>query len=152
MAAPLGPTWEPPGPPKWPCHVIDPWELLQSQSQAFIQGGLINGQDLFIVDPWSHCHRLGSLHRLTNRHTCRISPCADFTTDLEEQPAPLDAKAVHPRAARCPTAVAQHPKSSTDLATAYKYHMPLYTINRGYGARWRSAPFISKISKLLLAF
>ena len=30
--------------------------------------------------------------------------------------------------------------------------MPLYTINRGCGARWKDAPFISKLSKLLLAF
>jgi hypothetical protein len=30
--------------------------------------------------------------------------------------------------------------------------MPLYTINRGCGAQWKDAPFISKLSKLLLAF
>jgi len=47
-------------PPKWPCHVTDPWELLQSQSQASIQGGLINEQDLFTVDPWAYCIDLGA--------------------------------------------------------------------------------------------
>ena len=29
--------------------------------------------------------------------------------------------------------------------------MPLFTINRGCGVRWKSAPFISKLSKLLQA-
>jgi hypothetical protein len=96
-------------PPKWPCHITDPWELLQSQWEASIQVDLINGQDLFTVNPWAHYRRLGSLHRLTSRHTCRISPCAGFTTDLENQLAPLDAKAVHLRADRLPYAAARCP-------------------------------------------
>ena len=83
------------------CHVTDPWERLQSQSRASIQVSLINGQDLFMLDPWAHCHRLGSLHR------------------------PLGSLQVPPS---------------------------LYTINRGCGAWWKDAPFISKPSKILLAF
>ena len=147
----LGPTWArrltPHGnrpTPKWPCHVTDPWELLQSQSQASIQVGLINGQDLFMVDSWAHCHRLGSFHQLTNHHTSRISPCVGFTTDLEEQPAPLDAKAVHPRAG------APLPPSTSWLPQVPS--MPLYTINRGCGPQWKESPFIFELSKLLLAF
>ena len=91
-------------PPKWPCHVTDPWELLQSQSQASIQGGLINEQDLFTVDPWAHCYRLGSLHQLTNRPTIRISPCVVQVTTNGSQPSPLDQEAVERRVGRRPLA------------------------------------------------
>jgi hypothetical protein len=82
---------------------------------------LINEQDLFTVDSWAHCHRLGSLHRLTNRHTYQISPCAGFTNDLEEQPTSLDVKAVHPSAGQRPYAAAQCPPMATDLLATYKY-------------------------------
>ena len=44
------------------------------------------------------------------------------------------------------------PPASTNLATPYKYPPCLYTINRGCGAQQKDAPFISKLSKLLLAF
>ena len=99
-----------------------------SQSQASIQGDLINAQDLFMVDPWDHCHILGSLHRLTNRHTYRISPCASFTTDLEEQPRRYDVDPVHPRASRRPPCVARCPRCSTDLLTTYNYPPCLSTL------------------------
>ena len=103
-----------------PCHISDPWELLLSQWKASIQVGLIKGQDLFMVDSWAHCHTLGALHQLTNRLAWQNSPCADFTTTIEEQLAPLDAKVVHPRAGRCrPVA--------TDLPATYKYpHVSLH--------------------------
>ena len=136
----------------WTCHVTDLWELFLSQSQASIQVGLINGQDLFMVDPWAYSHRLGSLHRLTNHHTYRISPCVGFTTVLEEQPSPLDAKVVHPRTNRHP-----QPPSGT-LGWAPTFPLPtntppsLYTINSRCGARWRSAPIHFQALQASLGF
>ena len=55
---PLGITTQP---PRWPYHITDLLELLLKQSKSSIQGGLINGQHLFMVDSWGHCHTLGSL-------------------------------------------------------------------------------------------
>jgi hypothetical protein len=51
-----------------------------------------------------------------------------FTTDLEEQARRYDAMAMDPRADRCPPCAAWCPRSSTDLATAYKYPSPHYTL------------------------
>jgi hypothetical protein len=64
----------------------------------------------------------------TNRLTSQVSPRAVFTTALEEQLAPLNAKAVHPWASQRPPATARRPRVATDLATAYKYPSPLSTL------------------------
>ena len=60
---------------------------------------------------------------LTNRLTSQVSPCAGFTTDLEEQPQHYDAMAVHPRAGRHPLAPpdALGPPSTQPLPTNTPY-------------------------------
>jgi hypothetical protein len=127
-------------------------ELLQSQSLASIQVGLINERDRMPVDSWAHCHRLRSLHWLTNQLPIQISTCVVLVIDLEEQPWCYDAMAVDLRAGRCPPYASECLRVAINLPATYKYPMPLYTINRGCGAWWKNAPFISKLSKLLLAF
>jgi hypothetical protein len=121
---PLGNTARP---PKWPYHVTNPWELLQSQSQASIQGSLINRQDLFIVDPWTHCHRLRSLHRLTTAtHT-------EFNHVLASQPTWRTNQ--HPWMQRqCIQGSANAPRWPPTSLLSTSTPMPLYTINRGCGA------------------
>jgi hypothetical protein len=98
-------------------HINDPWELLQSQSLASIQVGLINGQDWMLVDSWAHCCRLGSLHQLP----IQISTCVVLVTDLEEQPRCYDAMAVDLSVGRCPPYAAQCPRVAIDLLATYKY-------------------------------
>ena len=137
LVAPPGPTRAPPGPPSGPYHVINPWELLLSQSQASIQVDLINRQDLMPVDQWAYYHKLGGFHRLTNWPTIWISPCVVQVTAIGSQPSWLDQEAVDPRDGRFPPCAARRPRVATDLSAVYKYPPCLYTINRGCGARWK---------------
>ena len=95
---------------------------------------------------------LGGSNHLPNRPTVWISPCAIQVTTIGSQSAPLDAKAVHPRADQRPYATAWRPLWPSTSLLPTSTPMPLYAINRGCGAQWKGAPFISKLSKLLLAF
>ena len=160
VVGPPGPTRQcRPTPPRWcpappgahlvPCHVSDPWELLLSQLEVLIQVSLINGHDEEAMDPWAHCHRLGA------------SPTdlpAKFHHVLSSQPSLrsnqhpwMQRRCIQgPAGALLPPPGALGPPPTLPLPTNT---LPsLYTINSGCGARWRSAPFNSKLSKLLLAF
>jgi len=104
---------------------------------------------------------LTQIHRPTligleasNRPPVQISARATPTTTYGSQPAPYDAKTVHPRAARRHYAAARRPRVATDLLAAYKY--PL-TLHYKYGM-WSSvekcphsipsSPSFSKLSSL----
>ena len=52
------------------------------------------------MDSWAHCHRLGGLHRLTNRSPVRSSPCATIVTTIGSYQGPYDDEAVQSRAGR----------------------------------------------------
>jgi hypothetical protein len=104
--------------------------------------------------PWIHgpiVIHSGASNRLTNRLPNRILTCVASKTTIGSQLEPDDQEAVHPRAGRHPLAppdaLDAPPTSWLPTSTP-----SLYTINRGCGAQWRSAPFNSKLSKLLLAF
>jgi len=72
---------------KWPCHVIDPWELLQKQCKASTQCSLIDGQEWMALIHGPIVIHLGGSNRLTNRRPTRILTCDGFTTAIGSQPA-----------------------------------------------------------------
>jgi hypothetical protein len=90
---------------------------------------------------WPTVIGLEASNQPPNRPPIQIFTRATPTTAFWSQPEPEDQDAVHPRADRRPLAAAWRPRVATNLLAAYKYPS-LYTINRGYEAWWRGAPFI----------
>ena len=121
-------------------------EVLQAFSTTDLKSVCTKGQDGVALDPWAHCHGLGALlPTLEPTSYLKFDMCCSYNRLLEPT-----------STVRCKRQcilglAAQRPGVATDLLAAYKYTLPLYTINIGCGAWWRSAPFISKLSKLLQA-
>ena len=91
----------------------------------------------------------------TNRLTGQVSPRTTSTIAIGSQPSSLDRKAVEWRVGRCPPQAARCPSHSTDLATAYKYPSPHYTLKivgvELDGEVPHSFPSFSQLSSLALA-
>ena len=112
-----------------------------------------NGQDLFIVDSWAHCHRLGSPPSNYQPTYCQNFDMCQACNHHWEPTIIVGLKGggmegrVAPFLGHLASKSLHWPCHCLPIP-----HMPLYTINRGCEARWKEAPFISMLSKLLLAF
>jgi len=97
-----------------PCHVMIHESCSTSLLKRPINVGLISGQDWKAMDPWAHCHTLGSLQPTYKPPSYLNFYMAVLVTAIEEQPRRYDQEAVDPRAA-------WRPRVATDLLATYKY-------------------------------
>ena len=114
----------------------------QASSSVHLMSVWTKGQDGVALDPW--------VHRQTWRPPTDLG--IDFLSKSSHMTAsqpPLRANEHHRIKRRWNGALPGAQGTPTDLLARLQVpRMPLYTINRGCGARWRSAPFISMLSKL----
>ena len=127
-------------------------EVLQAISRVDLKSVCTDGQDGVVLDPWVHCHGLGALQlTLEPPYQPNLCTCC-LHNHLWEPTKALQSKG---SGIICWSASLPHllvpkfapPTSYATLSTptASRHY------KRGCGAQWRSAPFISKLSKLLQA-
>ena len=121
-------------------------KVLQAFSDVDLKSVCTKGQYGVAFHPWAHCHGIGALQptleppyvpnfdmcRLHNRLWEPTSVVGSRGGAMEGQLTPLGAT-----------------QSSINLPGCLQVPpLPLHTIKGGNGARWRSVPFISKLSNL----